>query len=209
MTGVVVLAFSAAALAAASPKLSFGAINGTDDLSNAASVATCDKDMSGGSSGKMCTLARTEFGGLPIQRSTLALNAAGKARSLTIALDASDYETAAQMLQGRYGLPERAADVARWRGFADDASISIRRTGEQTLIAFAFPANEAANAGPDAQTVWAMLGLTALGLAGGMLLRRGAAARPAHASVPQHVPPALSMRDTLARRLRNGEDLQF
>lgn len=211
MTGVVILAFSAVGLAAASPPLTFGAINGADDLSRATNIATCRPDAARANNAKICTLKRTEFGGLPILHSAMVLNAAGKARSLTIALDAHDYDTAAQMLQGRYGRPDRAADVGRWRGFADDASISIRRTGEQTLIAFAFPQNAAAStvAGPDSGTIWAMLGFLAFGLAGGMLLWRGAATRPAQAGAPlQPASAPMSMRATLERKLRDG-DLQL
>lgn len=194
--------------AAAPTPLSFGAINGADDFSGRTDIGLCRAGTAASDGVRTCTLARTAFGGLPIARSAMTLNPSGHVRSVTIALDGKDYDAAYRLLQGRYGRPTETAPFPRWRGFGDGAAVTIRRTGSDSSISFDFPANAAAaepDKGLDAGFVRTILVFVLLGLAAGLLGRRFGRARTARFGAA----PPMSMRATLDRKLRDGEELQF
>lgn len=172
--------------AAPAQPLTFGAIDGSGDFSHRTDITP-----------------RTRFGGLRVSSAAMALNGAGKVRSLRIVLDGSDFDTAYGLLAGRYGPASDTRDFPRWTGFDGGASLSIRKAGPNAVIAFDYPANAAtADAGPDPTLIASLLLFAALGLAAGALLYRGHRAKPVPA-------PQSSMRATLERRLQEGRDLQF
>jgi hypothetical protein len=194
----VLIALAAASATQAEP-LAFGALNGRDELASTSELASCTPSASEAGA-QTCRLARTSFGGVPIDSGAAVLNADGRVRSLRIALDVRHHDLALSLLTGRYGAPSTPGAVPRWAGFDDNATISLDRSRRQTLIAFDFPENAAASgrAGPEGRSL-AFLALFGLGaVAAGLLLRRP---KPAPAR-------ELSMRETLERRLREGRDLQ-
>lgn len=187
-----------AASAVAAP-LTFGGINGTDDLSGSAELAGCRQTTD---EMRRCQLARQTFGGLDIASSEALLNGAGRVRSLRITVDRADFDLARQMLIGRYGA------ASNWTGFDGGARIGIARTPDAAVISFDFPSNAAAGARLDMRAVWTVLSLLALGLALGWYLFRGRRTRRARRPEPEARAP-LSMRDTLERRVREGGELRF
>lgn len=191
-----------AAPALATP-LSFGELDGTADLRASEALAGCEE----GDGGSVCHLARTDFGGLPIERSRAALNREGRLMAMEIALDASAYDTALRLLDGRYGQVAPSKGAGTWSGFDDEARIAVSQAGRNTLVRFSFPANAAAAAPDSGEPTGAVLPLVVfvlLGLAAGLVLRRARSARrrPAASAEP-------SMRATLERRLARGDDLRF
>lgn len=199
----VAFALAGATPAAAEP-LSFGAIDGSADLSGSAAADACtERDEDGGAD---CRLRRTSFGGLPVERATLTLNEEGRAREVDLRLAAGDYEQARQLLQGRWGEPSRTAPWPEWRRFDDGAHIAIARAGDGTRVRYRWPANDVAAAPPpgrlDPAIAISLLLFVLLGLAAGLVLARTRRARAAAA-------PPLTMREALERRLREGRDLQI
>lgn len=190
------------ALAAASPidarPLEFGTVDGRADLSGDDELTAC---ASGQDGAKVCALRRTSFGGLPINRSEIALNADGRATSLSFWLDRADREAARQLLVGRYGAGRTDGAATRWSGFDDGAEISIAPDAGGTKIQFAFPGNRAVarRAGVDTDAVWSLLAFCLAGIGLGLLIQRSR--RPVRREP--------SMRDVLERRMREGRDLQF
>lgn len=188
-----------AAPALAGP-LSFGAINGVDDLSRDAAIGRCASD------GATCALTRTSFGGLPVRRSTVSLNSSGRVRAVEIILDDKNYALARQLIAGRYGDPIDSRGSARWTAFDDGAGIAMRRTGTDTAIAFDFPANAASAAVADTNPAWAFLLLAGIGVAAGFgAYRWNGGGRRA----PARPGREMSMRETLERRLQRGDELSF
>lgn len=205
MTRAAFLALALIGILGSSPvraaPLAFGEIDQAADLSQSADVAGC----SAASDGKICRLTRESFGGLAIDTSSVSLNPAGRVRSLSIALDDRDYETARQLLTGRYGPPTTAAPP-RWTRFDDRATISLHRSRTNTRVDFTFPANDlapAAKANPELPFSVLIFVLLGLGV-GAVILRVRRAQRST--ILPMSEP---SMRQTLERRLRTGRDLQF
>jgi len=202
----------AAALASASPAyaepLTFGAINGADDLSQSSELTGCAPGPESGE--RTCQLARTSFGGLAVEKGSATLNADGRIRALRIALDERDHDLARNLLAGRYGPPVATDKGTRWTSFDDGASIAIARARPNTLITFDFPENGAvaAPAGPDGRALLFLMLFAAGAIVTGLMLRRRQ--RPRRAARPGIVPaPQPSMRETLERRLQEGRDLQF
>ena len=191
-------------LAAQATPLTFGAINGRDDLSNRTDLASCATELSPDGT-RACTLTRTSFGGLPVSVGTMTLNAHGSVRSVAILLDADNYDTARQLLAGRYGAPDVAGVRPNWRGFEGNATISIDRVGRNTIVRFEFPENRLAPpaARLNLDLAWELLLFVGVGAAAGILLRRAQRAPSAPASAQP------SMRATLERRLREGRDLSL
>ena len=203
-----ILGLYAWAPAGAEP-LTFGAINGTADLSGNTEVAYCPKTRSRDAP-RTCALARTSFGGLPVSKGLMTLNPAGRVRSLTILLDGKDHDRATEMLAGRYGPPTNGGNVARWTGFDEGARIAVGKGSSGTVISFDFPANEAvaSASAPGARLVWALLFFAAAGIAAVLVLLRARAARQARARARRAMPTS-SLRETLERKIREGVDLQF
>lgn len=197
--GLVVCALFAAP-AYAEP-LTFGAINGTDDLSRNTEIARCAPGRDS------CALTRTTFGGLPIARSQVALNPSGRVRTAEIVLDARHHDLAYQLLAGRYGTPTATQGYPRWTRFDDDARVAIRRAGGDTLISFDYPANAPASTG-GAGLPWPVLLFAGLGLAAGFGAYRVLGRRRARPALAAAGAP-LSMKATLEGRLRRGEELSF
>lgn len=190
-------------VAAAGP-LSFGAIDGSVDLSGSDAAGVCTaRDEEAGAE---CLLGRTSFGGLPVTRATLTLNEEGRAREVDLRLAAADYEQAYALLRGRWGEPSRTAPWPEWRRFDDDAHIAIARAGEGTRVRYRWPANDVVAAPPSGRiepaVAISLLLFVLLGLAAGLILARMRRARAAAA-------PPLTMREALERRLREGHDLQI
>jgi len=193
-------------VAAVAEPLTFGTIEGSSDFSDRKDVAECRANSDAQAEGSLCALKRTSFGGLPVKTATMALNAAGKVRSVDIVLDSEAFEPAFQMLVGRYGPPATTRNFPRWSGFDDGAGLAIRKAGPNTIVSFDFPANGAgAETEPDRTLAAALILFAALGLVAGILLYREYGTRR---SQPGPIPQP-SMRATLERRLREGRDLQF
>ncbi len=200
-----VLAGLAASPALGEP-LAFGALNGADDFSRSAEVGGCE-GFSRQTNSKACPLTRNAFGGLAVNDGTVSLNAAGKIRSIGIVLDDADFETAYRLLAGRYGPATATTPFPTWTAFDEGATIAIRQSGPNTLIAFRYPANDVAawHSNLNTTLIMALLLVFALTLAIGMFLRRRQKTHRARPAVPR---PQPTMRETLERRLREG-DLQF
>lgn len=196
------LACMMAAPAQAKP-LTFGAIDGANELTASSQLTGC----AAVDNGSACRLNRTNFGGLPIDRSEVMLNPMGRVRSLDILLDAGDYDVARRLLIGRYG-PPSAASADQWLGFDDGARIAISRSKRNTLVSFLYPANisSSGSAAPDSGVIIQVLLFVVLGLAAGLLFRRWRNSRPAEPAMSPREP---SMRATLERRLAQGDDLGF
>lgn len=202
--GCLLLGLSVAAPAHAEP-LTFGAINGTDDLARSAEIVAC-RPAPGGRNNDVCLLSRRSFGGLSISSATIALNPAGRARSADIVLDASDYEVAYKLLVGRYGPPTTVLGNPKWNDFDDGATIAISASAPSALISFRFPANDAvaAVARPNPMPIVALSLFVALAFVVGLALRRKRSARRiAPTGAVSNAEP--SMRATLERRMRAGE----
>jgi hypothetical protein len=198
----------AAGSAAVAEPLTFGAVDGLSDFSHRPDVAECRAAADEQAKGLRCTLKRSRFGGLAVEATAMDLNAAGKVRSVDIVLKDEAFEPAFQMLAGRYGPPATTRNFPRWSGFDDDAGLSIRKSGPNTIVSFHFPANDAAaskTGWPDAALAASLLLFTGLGLAAGVLVFREYGARRRRTILS----PQSSMRATLERRLREGRDLQF
>lgn len=194
---------SVVVLPAGAAPLSFGEFEAGRDLSASDQLAGCASE----GVGFRCLLTRTDFGGLPIERSRVTLNADGRPVSVEITLDASDHDTAVRLLAGRYGRPGGTAEQPQWRGFDDDARISVDRAGRSALISFRFPANQSSTAIGRTATdpVLPLVAFVLLGLLTGIVIRRTRGRRLA--SAPVAAEP--SMRATLERRLQRGDDLSF
>lgn len=195
-------------LAAASPAsagpLTFGAVGADKDLSQDLELARCET----GREGKVCSLRRTTFGGLPIQRSELLLNDRGRPISLDLLLDRSDHGTAYQMLVGRYGPASRVGSAARWRGFDQGAGIAIEPRGRFSAVSFSFPANVAGSdrTAIDERLIWSLVLFSVLGIVAGSAIHR-VRRRRRKVSVSHHEPgPPISMREALERRVQEGRD---
>lgn len=182
--------------------LGFGEVNGIDRLADGV-TGSC-RDTHEGEGERVCTLRRTNFGPLPINRSALLLNADGRVRSLTFWFDRADYADVSQLLQGRYGAPKEQAGSTRWTGFDRGATVELGLRDRSTRVNFSFPQNAPVrNEQPlDRRAIWSLLVFVLVGLAAGALLYRARKRR----LVP---PPAPTMREVLERRMRDGQDLQF
>jgi len=193
----------AAAPALAEP-LRFGGINGADDLAGSSELTACRPTTDGL---QRCQLARQTFGGLEIAGSEALLNRTGQVRSLRIDLDRADFELARQMLTGRYGAPQASG----WTRFDDGARIGMARTARATVISFDFPQNSAAGQPSTRRADWLLPAMIGLGLLLGWLLFRLRRAQPRRAvPVRAQSPMApMSMRETLERRLREGQEIRF
>ena len=203
-----VLALAGATPLAAAP-LTFGAINGTEDLSQGPHGA-CTPSPDG--EGSACLLARTSFGGLPITRGTMALNAEGRVRAVEIQLDADDHELVGQLLAGRYGAPDVDGPTPEWRSFDDGARVLLSRDSEGTRVTLEYPANDIAAVadGPSSTLFASLLGFLVLGIGAGVAvgrLRRGRKLQPAMAGGMTDQP--VSMRVTLEQRMRDGRGLEI
>lgn len=195
MSRTLVLSLALAASPALAEPLTFGGINGRDDLSASTDLTACRPTTDGL---QRCQLARRSFGGLDIVRSEALLRTEGRIRSLRIELDRADDEPARQMMIGRYGPP------ARWSSFDDGAHIAMARTAQASVISFDFPANATAGARIDMRAVWTVLALISAGLVLGWLAFR-TWRRPKRSTEPA----TLSMKETLERRLAEGRELRF
>lgn len=214
MNRLAYLSFVSLALAppAMAEPLTFGAINGADDFSGQTEIASCEPKSLWGGGRQTCALARTSFGGLPIETGTVTLNGAGRVQAVRIALDGGDYELAYRFLVGRYGRPSSAGEAPSWSGFDDGAAITIGRSAARALIAFEFPANaEAADMEPDGARIWSLLLFALGGVAAGLIIRRVRNRDRRRWDRPRRtgVDTQPSMRATLERRLRENRDFQF
>ena len=204
MSRSLALLLALAATPALAEPLSFGGINGTDDLAGSTELTACRPTTDGL---QRCQLARQAFGGLEIGGSEALLNRTGQVRSLRIELDRADFELARQMLAGRYGPPQAGG----WTRFDDGARIGMARTARATVISFDFPQNSAASQANTSRADWLLPAMIGLGLLLGWLLFRLRRARPRRV-VPVRAPSPMapvSMRETLERRLREGQELRF
>ncbi len=194
---VLPLALAAAAPLSARP-LVFGTVDGEADLSRLDELTGCVR---GPDDGRVCALRRKSFGGLPINRSEIALNREGRATDLSFWLDRADAGSARQLLAGRYGVAQIDGTSARWSGFDDGAEISVGPEAGGTRVSFTYPANRVTSprGGLDAGAVWSVLAFCVAGIGTGLAIQRGR--RPAVREP--------SMREVLERRLREGGDLQF
>jgi hypothetical protein len=181
--------------------LTFGAINGTDDLSQSSDLGGCASAPEIGSGAQTCALKRKAFGELSVSRGTVSLDAMGRARSVVIGLSARDYDRALQLLIGRYGRSVFEGGAAVWRGYDARAQIALQRSASGVQVRFDYPANGAvASTTPDPRLAASLLAFIALGLAAGYAVR--AVRKP---PAPE---PSLSMRATLERKIREGADFQ-
>jgi hypothetical protein len=201
------LSFVPIGLALASPAqaepLRFGAINGSDDLSGDTEVASCPSRSFFGGHWQTCTLARTSFGGIPIESGAMTLKPDGRVEAVRIRLEDADYDLAYRFLVGRYGRPMAVEGGAQWNRFDDGGRVAISKSGASTDILFAFPSNDAA-AAPGPERFWSLALFVLLGIGAGQLLRQRQKVRRFH-----RLPAQPSMRETLERRLRENRDPQF
>ena len=190
---LLLLTIAMATPAQAAP-LVFGAINGSEDLSRRSDLGACTR----AAEGYECILARTSFGGLPLARGSMTLDARGRGRAVRLILEPGSHDRARELLTGRYGAPTSPGPEPRWTRFDEGAQISVRPERARTVVLFDYPGNDAVLGDGRRITVWTLLALVCLGLAVGAWLRRRT----------EPVGPA-SMKETLERRLRNGGDLSF
>ncbi len=177
--------------------LTFGAINGVEDASRNPALARCEPGS------QSCALTRTSFGGLPVVSSVMTLNPSGRIRSVEIVLNGKDHGLARELLAGRYGPPTHSD---RWTNFDDGAVIGFRRAGARAIVSLDFPANATAARSGGGEVAWPVLIFAGLGLAAGLgaygIHKR---LRPA----PADTMGTVSMRETLERRLRQGDEVTF
>jgi len=169
--------------------LTFGAINGTDDLSQSSDLGGCASAPEIGSGAQTCALKRKAFGELSVSRGTVSLDAMGRARSVVIGLSARDYDRALQLLIGRYGRSVFEGGAAVWRGYDARAQIALQRSASGVQVRFDYPANGAvASTTPDPR------------LAGGRLRSSSGAQAPCPRALSVHARDA-GTKDTRRRRL--------
>jgi hypothetical protein len=211
MTSLAAILLGLSASAAWARPLTFGEINGTEDLSQSAELGAAPE-----TDKKERQLLRNTFGGLEIDKGVVALNSQGRVRSLDIVLDDQDFDLAYQLLVGRYGKPTTTLPFPKWSSFDDGATIAISKSRPNTFISFHYPENEGPTRDIQSATVLRMSVLIAAGvLLGAGLARWRKRPRPRAAPAVVTRPRAssqtapLSMRETLERKMREGDDLVF